>query len=234
MKCRVFKKPDGRVIYSWPAKKYQGGYFVNDATKPIYEEQEILVGHENDEARTPIYEKKTVHIGYEQRELQFDEAKHDPITEGLPFVDIEQEDLPNEAGRDWYAHGPLFIDGAPTKENLKFDEGWDNYLMPPNVIKRKQVARLSQELDTLLEDSNSDTRAVAIKQRELDKVKEKKLVVVQNGTEYPDPDWYQVALTNLDARVTKGEADKPVIRQKLIDKISGATPDMQPVIGVIP
>lgn len=42
MKTRIFKKNDGGVIYSQPSKKYQGGYFVDDLTKPIYAEVEDI------------------------------------------------------------------------------------------------------------------------------------------------------------------------------------------------
>lgn len=43
MKLRIFKKQDGGgVVYDYPSAKYQGGYFVDDLSKPIYAEVEDL------------------------------------------------------------------------------------------------------------------------------------------------------------------------------------------------
>ena len=82
---RVYKMPDGRTAKYSISKKYFGGHYVNDGTKPIYEERTILAGHENDEAKTPIYEKKTVFVGYEQIELTIADVKIPDILMVFPL-----------------------------------------------------------------------------------------------------------------------------------------------------
>lgn len=159
MKCRVFKKQDGRVIYSWPSQKYQ---------------------HD------------------------FGSCKFSPETKGLPFVDLDESELPSEDGRDWFSHGPLVMDGEPHKDNLKFDEDWSIFLMPCNVLKKKYHARLEKKMDAELNQENPDAVAVARIYRE-----------IQKSDSWSESDWYAQALKNLD----EDGHEKPLIRQKILKKI---------------
>ena len=166
MKCRIFKKPDGRVIYSWPSAKYQD---------------------------VP----------------NFEGCKFPPETEGLPYVDLDESDLPSEIGRDWFAHGPLFMNGSPAKENLNFDEEWQQYLMPKNVVAKKHETRLQAQIDQELQKPVPDPLKVATLQSEKDKIKD-----------WSDKQAYEQALANLEA----DGKDKPIIKQKLQEKIKALNP----------
>lgn len=112
----------------------------------------------------------------------------------------------------------LYFDGELHADNLKIDTNWEVLLMPVQIIKGKHLAKINQDIDAELAKETPDSILVAKKQRELEKAKA-----------YPDPSWYQIALANLDAKVAKGEPDKPVIRQKLqakIDALRVGAPDM--------
>lgn len=151
----------------------------------------------------------------------------------LPFILIDEEHpaiqrLRSDRDLDILDNNKLsmdkmYFDGDAHIDNLKVDDNWEVLLMPLPIVKAKHIAKINAEIDAELALETPDAVLVSKKQRELEK-----------SRNYPDPSWYPIALANLDARVTKGEPDKPVIRQKLIDKISGATPDMQPTIGVKP
>ncbi len=114
----------------------------------------------------------------------------------------------------------LYFNGATSRENLMHDDDWSINLMPQPIIKAKYIKGLQQQIDNELAKEQSDSVELAKKQRELEIAKAKA---------YPDPGWYPIALANLDARIAKGEVDKPIIRQKLqakINELSIGTPDM--------
>jgi len=89
------------------------------------------------------------------------------------------------------------------------DQNWERNLMPITLIKAKHIENLGIEIDSELNKGSPDIPKAIKLQRD----KEKAVV------KYPDPSWYPIALANLDARVAKGEEDKPIIRSKLQIKI---------------
>lgn len=216
MKCRVFKKPDGRVIYSWPSPKYQGGHFVKDRSKPIVvevddKEKPIIKetkGLLKKNRKIVGYVKKKVIVDYKKKELTIDCCKFPPETDGLPYIDLDESDLPSEEGRDWHGHGPLHIEGELRKENLKFDEKWEKFLMPGNVIKSKEEGNIERYLDALLEQKSPDPIEAIRAFRKLQKVSK-----MHYKRDYRK--LCEIAMDGLD----RAEIEKPTIRQKLKDKI---------------
>lgn len=216
MKCRVFKKPDGRVIYSWPAKKYLGGHFIDDKEMPIIAEVDdkekpiirVKKGLLKKKREIVGYVKKKIIVGYEKKELTIDCCKFPIETEGLPYVDLDESELPSEEGRDWHSHGPLHIDGDPCKDNLKFDEKWEKFLMPGNVIKSKEENKIKREIDVILGKKSPDSIEALRAFRNLEKVSK-----LHQKNDYDK--LCEIALNGLE----RAEIEKPNIRQKLKDKI---------------
>lgn len=97
---------------------------------------------------------------------------------------------------------------------VKKDYDWAVKLMPEHIIKKRHLKRLQKELDDELEKPSPDAVALIKKQRECDKCRDMKA-----GNQNEDPYWIEVALKNLDKRVSGGEPDKPEIRKKLQDKL---------------
>lgn len=91
---------------------------------------------------------------------------------------------------------------------IKKDTTWDARVMPPHIIKKKFISKKGPELDTAIANPASTTLEVIQLQREIEKAKT-----------WTEVEAYEKALEGLDARVAGGEADKPVIRQKLTEKI---------------
>lgn len=94
---------------------------------------------------------------------------------------------------------------------VKADSGWDKTLMDSHQIKKRYVNAKKVAIDTELEKESPDLIAIARLQREVEKSKY-----------YSQLTWHEKALEGLNERVAKGEADKPVIRQKLQEKIDEA------------
>lgn len=89
------------------------------------------------------------------------------------------------------------------------DLAWEKCLMPIFLIKLKYKDFLNFHLDQELDEESPDPIKVIKLQRSKEKIKD-----------WTELDTYQQALKNLDEKVQKGEADKPVIRQKLQAKIA--------------
>lgn len=163
MKCRIFKKPDDRLIYSWPTSKYQGN-------------------------------------------PDFAGCKFPKVTEGLPFIDVDESDLQDETGRDWISHGPLTVNGEFKKENISFDENWSKHLMPDYVIKIKEIKAAREAVK-----SETDPVKAIVASIELDELKEKEADIDNR-----DPFWTQKALDGL----ARAETPKPEIEAKLRAKLA--------------
>ncbi len=127
---------------------------------------------------------------------------------GLPYIIIEEQDAHPDNSVDGNYVEMIYFDGECKKENLKQDKEWKACLMPLFLIKQKHLARLNQIIDEAIADPD-DTRIALRTLREREKC-----------TSWDEKQWYEQALVNLDARVSGGEEDKPVIRQKLQAKVN--------------
>lgn len=105
-----------------------------------------------------------------------------------------------------------YLDG---NGNIQVDSNWDLKLMPKSIIHSKNIALKNEIIDSELENETPDLLTIIRASRSIEKVKsEAKITGIE--TQYI----YEQALANLDDRVTNGEPDKPVIRQKLEAKIA--------------
>lgn len=163
MKCRVFKKPDGSVFYSWPSANYQ-----ND----------------------------------------FSKAKFPDFTNGLPYIDLNDDDLIESDSNTGNYHEMIYFSGKCTKKNLKQDKGWTECLMPHWLIADKHQFRLQAKIDKEFTKSKPSTVKILQLQRELEKS--------QNWKGEECFECYEQALANLDG----AKVNKPTIRKKLEDKIA--------------
>jgi hypothetical protein len=104
----------------------------------------------------------------------------------------------------------VYLEQCSIKDGQLFqDLSWDIEIMPESCIKKRHQFSLNKQLDQELESDAPDPIKIAKLQRAKEKIKD-----------WTDLDTYQQALKNLDERLQKGEDDKPVIRQKLKDKIA--------------
>lgn len=139
-----------------------------------------------------------------------DECSYPDITNGLEYIDIDESEAPESNSDTDKYHERIYFDGVVTKENLKADDSWDNILMPDWLIKKKyrdgylkrllEKTDLTEKIDGLIE-------------------------YIDNLNQYAgqgnlSDTWLNVAVGGLDEKISKGENDKPVIRQKLLDKIN--------------
>lgn len=105
---------------------------------------------------------------------------------------------------------------------LKKDSNYDKRLMKTNEIVFKQKNKLNLEIDEELSKENPSIITI----------EKKKLDLVKLDNEFSSENIFQIALDGLDARVAKGEPDKPIIRQKLQEKVAIGTPDFKPNTGL--
>ena len=115
--------------------------------------------------------------------------------EVMEMADVEAIATNNEAGS-----GQFYYDGT----TLKHDDGWNEILMPLDLITMKHRARLVARADAELDKDSPDPIVVARLERDKRKIKDK-----------TDKEMYQQALDNLD----EDGHQKPKIRQKLQEKI---------------
>jgi len=130
-------------------------------------------------------------------------------------------------GSDWFIYDgiidksdlesreQLYWEDVDGKTEIKKDLNWEVKLMSDQVVKKKHLNRIRKELDGELEKETPDPITVSKLQRSLDKHKE-----IKAGPHNEDETWTTIAIQNLDKRVSKGESDKPIIRQKLQDKLN--------------
>lgn len=103
----------------------------------------------------------------------------------------------------------LYFDGPTVVENLRSDNNFDKVLMRPHEIRKRYLKKQEDIIDAELAKETPDGVIIARANREKEKAKS-----------YPDPSWYPIALSGLDERIGAGDPDKPLIRQKLQDKIN--------------
>lgn len=207
MKTRIFRKEDGSVVYDSPSAKYQGGHFVDQLDKPLFQVTEDPIIGEDGEPTGQVTETKKL-IGYEKRELTLDDCKIPEGLQSLPFVVVDLADAPKSDSNTGDYHEMIHFDGDCHKDNLKQDKEWNCVLMPDFLIKQKRLASKAALLDAELEKQEPDPVQVVKLQREIEKTKECNCPIKHK-------EW---ALEGLDSRVAKGESDKPVVRQKLLNK----------------
>lgn len=127
---------------------------------------------------------------------------------GLPFIVADTAEIPKSNSNTGDYHEMIHFDGDCHKDNLKQDKEWNCVLMPDFLIKQKRLASKAAILDAELEKQSPDPVQVVKLQREIEKTKECNCPIKHK-------EW---ALEGLDSRVAKGESDKPVVRQKLLNK----------------
>ena len=212
MKIRVFKREDGSVVYNSISPKYEGGHFVPDLSKPIFEEVDDRTQPIFSEALPEVivgYAKKQVLVGHQKRELTLEDCRIPKALEGLPFVVMDESDLVESDSRTGNYHEMIYFDGECLKQNLKQDKAWQACLMPTFLIKQKQQEKLKKDLDLILDHDIVDAIEVARLQRGLQKVED--LHPIKDEAKL-----YEIALDGLE----RAEIEKPVIRQKLKQKIN--------------
>lgn len=128
------------------------------------------------------------------------------IERGLEWFICDHVELPSkkthESRKQWYHDG----------NTVKVDHNWEKRLMPPHCIKSRHLGKTNLKLEAEISKGKPDT--IVISGLILEKEK------CQSMTEL---DWYGKALENLNQRVSVGETDKPIIRQKLMEKLNGGT-----------
>jgi len=101
--------------------------------------------------------------------------------------------------------------------NIQIDNSWDLKLMPVSVIYEKNNKIKNDIIDNELNQENPDVISLIRSMRSKEKTK---LGASLNADQSDIKKLYEEALSNLDYRVSNGEPDKPVIRQKLEAKIA--------------
>lgn len=96
----------------------------------------------------------------------------------------------------------LYWDGDEVKKDLL----WEKRLMPSFLVKKKHIKSVNEKIDSELAKDESDVISALKLQREKEKCENEKCELF----------WAEKALEGLD----RAEVDKPVIRQKLEEKIT--------------
>lgn len=126
----------------------------------------------------------------------------------LSYIDLLRNEFPHPDYSKGEEDEMLYFDGELKKENLKKDLTFEIQLMRSETIKKKYLKKLNEKLDSELNKSIPDPILILKTQREKEKSKD-----------WTEDQWYQQAIKNLDERVIGGESDKPIIRQKILNKI---------------
>lgn len=128
------------------------------------------------------------------------------IAQGLKWFACDNNDLPAksamESRKQWYHDG----------DKVKVDTNWELRVMPDHLIKKKQLKKLAAKLDQCIDSGDALEALKAHRDHE-------KCKTMEAGIHNEDKVWTELALANLDKRVADGQADKPVIREKLLKKI---------------
>ncbi len=129
-----------------------------------------------------------------KREDQTDEEFMDSLTINHPlhgdkFVGKEMFDIHHDELPAREDRNKWYPDFEHPTEKIKVDHNWERKIMPVDIIKQKHMDKI-----TSFEDH-------------------------KKAEKFTDKEWMQQALKNLDDKVAKGEADKPMIRAKLTAKI---------------
>lgn len=125
----------------------------------------------------------------------------------LPWELIEQSDIPSKEGLD-SRRQLIWKEDGNGKITYRRDESWECRVMCCDVLKKKHIKRLNKQIDSEHEKDAPDIVKISKAMREKEKCKD-----------WSELEWYKHAIKQLDDRVSSGESDKPLIRQKLNDKI---------------
>ena len=118
----------------------------------------------------------------------------------LSFVDILDTDLPKTDNKNGSYMEQIYIEDKA----VKFDENWDCCVKPIFLIKKDYVEAIKDKINVELLRASPDTLKLIKLQKDLGDYKD-----------FTDKDWYQKALDMLN----ESGADKPLIQQKLLEKI---------------
>lgn len=147
------------------------------------------------------------------------------LCSGLPSIVCNDSDIPNTS--DSVLLEQIYVSGEFTTQNILVDSTWDNRLMPNFLIRKKRVEKIDEFLSAELAKISPDMIEVMRKNLEKSNLLNTKVWIGPNLTQQQisanDLQMAQLALSELDARVANGEPDKPVIRQKLEQKIQDLT-----------
>ncbi len=198
MKMRIFKRPDGSLIYSKPSKVYQGGYFINDLSKPVYE---TIDGKQKDTGL------------FEQRELTFADCKFDIEFAEYPYFDANIQDiiLPDSANGNFIEM--FYIEGECSLANLKQDTTWEKVLMPTFLVKEKHLKSIDDSLNSELSKASPDPIAAL-------KLSQQKEAAKKLNPQENEKELLEIAFAGL----ARSPIDKPLIREKLQARIDELTP----------
>lgn len=202
-KLIVYERPDKSLIYSGCDEDYLGGVFVDDPNSPIY--------GEDIDPESPTYGEQIV-TGYNQKELTIDDHPRHPEAANLPFIVIDEGDLPidTEAGEHL---DMMFFDGSVSAENFTKDENWDAHLMPVSLLQEEDYNRTNRKIDEELDKVSPDPVVLAQLARRKEKL-----------ATWTPLQAYTAALEALDEKVAAGDPDKPTIRSLLNARIADLTP----------
>jgi hypothetical protein len=144
---------------------------------------------------------------------------------GLPSIVCNDSDIPSTS--DSVLLEQIYVSGEFTLQNILIDSTWDNRLMPNFLIRKKRIEKIGTFLSTELAKTSPDLTEVMKKNLEKTNLSNPSIWIGPNLTQQQisanDLQMAQLALSELDARVANGEPDKPVIRQKLEQKIQDLT-----------
>lgn len=147
--------------------------------------------------------------GDEEGKKPFDQCQilSKPWNQGKKYWIVDKKDLPNLNEMENHFQG--YYD--ETDGRYKIDIGWDRQLMPYWSIRNRYLSKLNQSLNDELALEAPDPVKVVKMKHSFDSLRKDANIGF----------WYQKALEGLDDRVLNGEPDKPLIRSKLMQKISG-------------
>lgn len=202
-KLIVYERPDKSIIYSGCEETYLGGVFVDDPNSPLY--------GEDLDPTSPTYGQQIV-TGFEQRELTMSDHPRHPEAEGLPYIVIDEEDLPIDLNNGDHLD-MMFFNGAVTLENFTKDAAWDQHLMPIPLLQAEDFERTNRKIDEELDKPSPDPIVLMSLGRRKEKIKD-----------WTPLETYTAALAALDEKVAGGGADKPTIRALLNARIADLTP----------
>lgn len=175
--------------------------FVHTITYPA---RNYLGGYYIDNVDDPIFEEVNgvnKIIGYSKKELTINDCKLPPYCNGLESF-IYEGDVPEVE----YINQIKVLNGAIAVDEQKVES-----LMPAQLIKAKHMKFIANEIDLELGQENPDAVKIVRLQREFEKCK-----LIGADSDEDQKFWYQKALEGLD----RAEIDKPIIRQKILDKIA--------------
>lgn len=130
---------------------------------------------------------------------------HPEGLENLPFITINPNEYPEHQTVE-----QLFVED----NKVKCDVNWERNLMPTTFVLNKAFAKNQELINEELKKENPDLNTLTLLRAKNDKIN---YIYKTNNEE----EIFKVALKGLDERVANGESDKPIIRQKLLERIGG-------------